>query len=258
MLDQLRREYKHQLKRDPSLEFDPEFVRTTNLERELVDKHGFDAIRLIFDDQNSANYYPLGNFPSDCPWAHLNGLNLRSAIRTLFSSLTKKIPTLIETLCDRCQYLYAEKTETSWALHYFLEMMLYDQRRYYEVYTGGPPTPNPEPNSCLVNYGWQIPDDLARLYAIHDGFGPILSNGIISVMAEMLDPICKDLNTYPEGYEFRDLLEFHPDGAGNAQCFHRTNGTITTVDWDHEIWEISGSQDFFSYVDERLSQLDEE
>ena len=66
MLDQLRREYRHQLKRDPSLEFDPEFVRTTNLERELVDKHGFDAIRLIFDDQNSANYYPLGSFPSDC------------------------------------------------------------------------------------------------------------------------------------------------------------------------------------------------
>jgi len=33
---------------------------------------------------------------------------------------------------------------------------------------------------------------------------------------------------------------------------------MTTVDWDHEVREISGEQDFFDYLNERLSQLDEE
>lgn len=152
MLDQLRRDYGEQLKRDPAKPFGPEFERTTNLERELVDKYGFDAIRLIFEDCNSVNYHPLGRFPDDCPWSQLNGLNLRSAIRTALSPILKKIPTLIETLCDRCQYLYAEKTGATWVLHYFLEMMLYDQRRYYHVYSGGPPNPKPQPNSSLVKY----------------------------------------------------------------------------------------------------------
>lgn len=258
MLDQLRRDYGEQLKRDPAKEFEPEFERTTDLERELVDKYGFDAIRLIFEDRNSGNYHSLGRFPDDCPWVRLNGLNLRSAIKTVFSPILREIPTLIEALCDRCQYLYAEKAGSTWVLHYFLEMMLYDQRRYYHVYSGGPPMPEPQPNSSLVKYGWQVPGDLARLYAVHDGFGPILSNDSITVMAEMMDPICQQQNIYPEGYEYRDLIEFYPDGAGNAQCFYRHDGEITTVDWDHEVWEISGSQDFFSYIDEWLSLLDEE
>jgi hypothetical protein len=258
MLEQLKNEYGDQLKRDPAKEFGPEFVRTTDLERKLVDQYGFDAIRLIFEDANSANYFPLGRFPDDCPWAYLNGLDIGSAIEKVFAPIAAEIPMLVETLCERCGHLYAEKAEATWVLHYFLDMTLYDGRPYYLVYSGGPPSPRVQVNACLAKYDWPIPGELARLYAIHDGFGPILSSADITVMAEMMDPICKEQNVFPEEYEYRGLLEFHQDGAGNAQCFHRQDGEFTTVDWDHEVWEISGPQDFFEYVDERLSQVDEE
>ncbi|MBI1891263.1 MAG: hypothetical protein HYS18_11485 [Burkholderiales bacterium] len=258
MLDQLRNEYGDQLKRDRSKEFGPEFVRTTDLERQLVNRYGFDAIRLIFEDRNSANYFPLGQLPHDCPWTHLNGLDLRSAIEKIFAPIAADVPTLIETLAERCEHLYAEKSEATWALHYFLNMTLYDERPYYHIYSGGPPNLSPRINPCLAKYDWPIPSDLARLYAVHDGFGPILGTEHICVMAEIMDPICQKQDTYPEGYQFRDLLEFHPDGAGNAQCFYRQDGKFTTVDWDHEVWEISGPQDFFDYIDQRLSELDEE
>lgn len=258
MLEKVRNEYREQLKRDPAKEFGSEFARTTDLERQLVDQFGFDAIRLIFEDRNSANYLPLGYLPDGCPWAHLNGLELTSAIEEQFAPIANEIPALIEALSERCGHLYAEKKETTWVLHYFLDMTLYDGRRYYQIYSGGAPNPSPQANSCLAEYDWPVPGDLARLYAVHDGFGPILSSACISVMAEMMDPICKEQNTYPEDYQYRDLLEFHPDGVGNAQCFHRQDGEFTTVDWDHEVWEISSPQDFFAYIDERLSQLDEE
>src|SRR6478672_1859268 len=135
MLDeQLKFRYREELKRDPAKKFDPEFVRTTNLERDLIDEHGFDAIRLIFENQNSSNYFPLNQFPADCPWARLNLLEIGEAIDTNFAPIETEIPNLKEALKERCSFLYAERMNNTWKLHYFLDMLLYDGRRYYEVY----------------------------------------------------------------------------------------------------------------------------
>ena len=256
--EQLKSQYRDQLKRDPNKEFSPEFVRTTDLERALIDEHGFDAIKLVFEDRNSANYFPLGEFPAECPWADLNGKSIEAAIGAVLDPISDRLPTLIGALKSRCKYLYAERNDETWTLHYFLDMVLYDGRKYYHIYSGGEPNPRPEANTSLVKYRWNVPDDLKRLYAIHDGFGPILSSGEITILATIMDPVCKAQNTRPEGYSFADLLEFHPDGGGNAQCFHRQGDSMATVDWDHETWEISDEQDFFDYVDQRLSELDEE
>lgn len=255
MDEQLRNECRELLKWKTA--HAAEFVRTTNLESQLIEQYGFDAIRFIFEDRNSANYFLLGQFPDDCPWAYLNSLDRRSAIEKIFAPIAKDVPALVEALSERCGYLYAEKQESTWLLHYFLHIVLADGRPYYKIYTGGPPKPSPQVNASLAKYYWGIPGDLARLYSVHDGFGPILSSQRISVMAEVMDPICEKQNAHPQDYEFCDLLEFHPDGMCNAQCFNRCGGESATVDWDHETWELSNSQDFFTYVDERLSQLDE-
>ena len=256
--EQQKIRYRVELKRNPDKEFGPEFDRTTDLETSIVDQHGFEAIRLIFEDRNSVNYFQLGELPPLCPWAHLNGKNVDAAIDTLFEPIADGVPNLIEALKDRCKFLYAERNGESWTLHYFLDIVLYDGRRYYHIYSGGEPNSIPDTNASLVKYHWNVPNDLRRLYAIHDGFGPILGSNEIRVMAQMMDPICKAQDSFPEDYQFLDLLEFHPDGAGNGQCFHRQGDQLATVDWDHETWEISGEQEFFDYLDERLSQLDEE
>lgn len=258
LLDELlKNRYRELLKRDPEKEFGPEFVRTTDLERSLIDEHGFDAITLIFEEL-SPNYFQLGELPAQCPWAHLNSNSVDTAIETVFAPIADELPNLIKALKERCKYLYAEKTNRAWKLHYLLDIVLYDDRRYYHIYSGGDPNRCPDPNVSLKKYRWNVPNDLRQLYAIHDGFGPILGSKEIGVMANMMDPICKEQNTFPERYRFSDLLEFHPDGMGNAQCFYRKGDSLATVDWDHEVWQISGEKSFFEYVDDRLSQLDEE
>lgn len=142
-------------------------------------------------------------------------------------------------------------------------MKLYDDRDYYRVYTGGEPLLNAEPNKNLKTYNWNIPNDLKAFYKIHNGFGEIyeanyiMANEDIKVMAEMMNPICKEQNVKPDGYSFNDLLEFFPDRAGNTQCFYKNIGN-STVDWDHEVWEISGEIDFFEFINERMSEIDEE
>ncbi len=73
----------------------------------------------------------------------------------------------------------------------------------------------------------------------------------------MMDPIAAKQGTAPEGYAFRDLLEFCPDGAGNAQCFHRRDeedDDPRAVDWDHETWEISDETWFADFADRRLGE----
>lgn len=257
MLEELREKYQSQLKRDPDKEFGPEFIRTTNLERRLVDEYEFDAIRLIHGDR-SESIQPLGEIPEACPWFQLNGFDLPSAIRHTFAPLAAELPRLVALLQERCSHLYVEESDGKWLLHYFLDVTLYDRRRYYHVYTAGVPNVDPQASPTLSEYGWSIPDDLVRFYSVHDGFGPILGSGDLSVMAKMMDPICRAENFSPSGYRFADLLEFHPDDAGNAQCFHRDGERCMTVDWDHETWELSGEQEFFTYVDERLSTIDEE
>ena len=54
-----------------------------------------------------------------------------------------------------------------------------------------------------------------------------------------------------------ELLEFCPDGAGNAQCFHRRDeedDDPRAVDWDHETWEISDETWFADFADRRLGE----
>ncbi|MFL5730088.1 MAG: SMI1/KNR4 family protein [Cytophagaceae bacterium] len=259
--------YRQKLKRDTQKPFDSEFVRTTDLENSLIVAHGMDGVRLIFEDQNSVAYTELGRFPSDCPWFKWNLSSIPDFIDTNFKPLAPNIPELLASMKERCRFIYAEKSGSSWKLHYLMDVKLYDGRDYYRIYTGGMPNPDPQPNESLKAFGWKIPADLKKFYAVHDGFGEennthsILSSERISIMAGMMDSICAEQNAYPEGYAYKDLLEFFPDGAGNAQCFYRTDsdGSVSgTVDWDHEVWEISEEENFFDFIDERMSSMDEE
>ncbi len=263
LTSELKDRFKNELKRNSEKEFNLEFIRTTNLEHEIINKYGFDGIKLVFDSRNSKNYYKLGEFPEDCPWMKGNKKTVTDFITENFKPISKKIPNLIAALKDRCKFIYAEKKENDWHLHYLLDMKLYDDRNYYKIYTGGAPLLHAEPNKNLKSFNWNVPNDLKIFYKIHNGFGElydayfVMANDDIKVLAEMMNPICKEQNVQPEGYSFNDLLEFYPDGTGNAQCFYKNNGN-STVDWDHEVWEISGEMGFFEFINERMAEIDEE
>lgn len=262
LTNQLKEAFRKKLKPDPTKAFKAEFVRTTNLEHELIHQYGFDGVQLVFESRNGSNFHNLGTFPADCPWLPSNDLSICEFISHNFASIASKIPNLMASLKERCQFIFAEKKETTWYLHYLLSMKLYDERDYFRIYTGGTPLLNAQPNQNLKSFNWDLPNDLKTFYQIHNGFGElyaqyIMTNDQINVMAEMMDPICKQQNVQPEGYSFNDLLEFYPDGAGNAQCFYKNKGN-TTVDWDHEVWEISGEIDFFEFINQRLAEIDEE
>lgn len=263
LTSELKEQYREELKSDSKKDFNEEFIRTTNLENEIINKYGFDGVKLIFESRNSSNFHNLGEFPKDCPWKKLNDKTIEEFITQNFKPIAEKIPNLVSSLKQRCKFIFAEKKESTWYLHYLLDMKLYDDRDYFKIYTGGAPLLNAEPNENLTAYNWDVPSDLKTFYKIHNGFGEIydvyylMDNESIAVMAEMMDPICKEQNVQPEGYSFDDLLEFFPDGAGNAQCFYKNNSNLT-VDWDHEIWEISGEIGFFDFINKQLSEIDEE
>ncbi len=258
------KKYLQDLERDQDKEFDPEFIRTTSLEVFLLNEYGFDGLKLIFSSRNSESYYQLGNIPQESPWYFLNGKELGEAIDSVFKPINQKVPQLILQMKERVKFIYAEKIDLEWRLHYLLDMKLSDGRDYFQVYTGGQPNKKASLNDALVKYNWSLPSDLVEFYSIHDGFGGhdssfVLSSNQLTVMGEMMNPIAKEQNAVPTEYKFDDLLEFFPDGSGNAQCFLRVGADIgTTVDWDHEVWEISERMNFYDFVDERLSQIDEE
>ncbi len=263
LTSELKEKYREELKRDDEA-FDTEFIRITNLENKIINKYGFNGIKLIFESKNGANFYQLGELPNDCPWVILNHKTIAEFISDNFQSISNKIPNLITSLKERCKFIFAEKRENTWHLHYLLYQKLYDDRDYFTIYTGGSPLLNAEPNENLKRFNWTVPNDLKTFYKIHNGFGEILTisdnlllgNKDIKVMAEVMNPICKKQNITPDDYSFDDLLEFFSDGCGNAQCFYKNNGN-STVDWYHEDWEISEEIDFFEFIDKRMSAIDE-
>lgn len=263
--DGLNIKYISELKRDSDKDFGEEFIRTTDLEARLVRDYGINGLKLILSCKKMGEIYPLGNIPDGSPWSHLNGKFHDEAIDTIFSPIIKKLPKLLTMMKDRVRFIYVEHKNSIWTLNYFLDMKLYDDREYFIIFSGGEPENTPSLNKNLVKYNWEIPTDLKEFYSVHNGFGSeedsmfILGCTQISVMGEMMNPIAKEQNMEPEGYVFNDLLEFYPDGAGNAQCFLRKkSNNNTTVDWDHEVWEISEETNFYEFIDDSMSELDEE
>ena len=271
LTSELQENYRNELKQNKEANYELDFIRISNLKNEIIKKHGFDGVKFLFESKNSANYYQLGEFPEDCPWTELNQKSIKEFIESNFSPIAKKIPNLISTLKSRCNFIYAEKKEITWVLHYLLKIKLKDGRDYFTVYSGGMPHLSPKPNKNLLSYNWDIPKALKSFYEIHNGFAEInygdaigvLDNDSIYVLAKYMKEVSKEINEEPEGYVFEDLLLFYPDGGGNGQCFFKKNSG-STVDWDHETWEISGKTTqipgktgFYQFIDKKLSQIDE-
>lgn len=260
---ELRDKYLLELVRDSKKDFGAEFIRTTNLEASLIRQFGFAGLKLISASSKS-ELFQLGSLPLECPWSYLNGKTHDAAIDAVFDPISHKVPQLISKMKERVRFIYADNAGAQWKLHYLLDMKLYDDREYFLIYSGGMPDSDPVVGKSLADYKWPIPKDLREFYAVHNGFGAadarcILGSNQLTVMGEMMNPIAKEQNVVAEGYAFDDLLEFFPDGGGNAQCFLRkANDLNSTVDWDHETWEISGESGFFEFIDDRMSELDEE
>ena len=242
--------------------FDSELVRTTELEMQIINDFGFEGIQLINDTRNGANYHNLGDFPEDCPWHYLNNLSIDKAIDAVFEPVHDMVSLEFMTdMKERCQYLYVEKTEGSWMLHYWLMVTLYDNRMYYKVLSGGEPLSGAQPNSSLQQYGWEIPEDLAIFYTVHNGFGEngnsiVYPNSNLVVMEDYIQGSGED-----DEYSFEDLLEIANDGCGNTVCFFRNTEDDEmghdVVDWDHETGELTDLFGFWIYLDDAIYNLDE-
>jgi len=265
MTEQQKEEYIELLEIDPKKELQNELVRTSDLENQLIREYGVDAARIVLFDDPDVDLYPLGEFPDDCPWSGLNDKGTVGFVKSVLKPLKGVLGGMLEAMKKNCLFIFVDKIQGRWTVNYVLDTDLEDGRKYFRVYSGDEPNTDVEVNESLEQYYWSIPDGLAQFYAIHDGFGDsdahyILSSKDLRVLAEVMDPVCKEQDLYPEDYKFSNLLEFCSDGEGNAQCFYRKSvkdKEPKTVDWDHESWDLSYEMDFFEFVDECFSSIDE-
>ena len=114
----LTSEAKHhlpsQLKTEPEKEFNPEFIRTTDLKQKIHTPYGFEGAKLRCESRNSSNYYVLAEFPKDSPWSALNDKSVSDFFAMNFTSISEKIPNLVSALTERCKSIYAETKNGSW------------------------------------------------------------------------------------------------------------------------------------------------
>lgn len=163
-----------------------------------------------------------------------------------WSALTACLPVLAGQLEPLGCYRYGRR----WHLAYRLGSL---------VLGAGPPRSRPRLSPEWAPLGWRVPRPLARLYAVHDGLGPIDGPRVhwwrdSLLPAAELHPVSRLMRFGEENILYRpaELLLFAPDGRGGGQCFDRTAGPSAdppTRSWSAADRRLGPLVSFESFVD---------
>ncbi len=256
---QLKNDLRKELIIDSKKYFGSEYIRVFGLKNDIIIKYGFEGIKLVYEFDNSIHYYQLGELPEECPWFELNNYSIVEFITNNFEKIATKSTIFIDVLKEKCKYIYTEKKEDEWLLHYCLikESDIETLTEEYVIFTGRTPVYYPKPNESLSRYNWNIPGDLNIFYTIHDGFGEredvacfIVPSEDLLIMSDtaVVKEECLEKNSKPKEYSFDNLLQFYYDDNGNSLCFSKGDHSLI-VDWDYETLKLTNEIHFFDFLD---------
>lgn len=255
LTEELKEQYKKGLKISPKKDFYEEFERTAELEMKIIEKHGFEGLKIVLKKEN---LYNLGSLPIDCPWYFLNNLSIQDAISSIFSVQGKNIESdFIDEIQNRCLFLVAEKNKKEWQLHYVIQYVLHTNKPYYSLITGNESLSIDLLHSIFNKIEWELDKDLSEIYLIHNG---LFKDGITLIQkAEFITNIEK---IYPDfendtGIKPKDVLCIADDGAGNLIGYVRNHEYLRVVDIEHETLELTNKYGIYGYLDSNFEHLDE-
>ncbi|MCB0018317.1 MAG: hypothetical protein KDE09_11045 [Anaerolineales bacterium] len=218
--------------------------------------------RLVTGQFRAFQLFGKDEWPSDCPWPRPGDETLAWTIRANFVVCAQLLPKTVNMLSARCLALFALRYGGRWYLLHLLSSQDHNGQAALSLLAGGQPTLKPRLAQPEVDMGWLVPGELATFYSSFNGFGLFeMSPTIATWYTVEPDYKLRHLGRYLDsptcsGVNLSDLLCFYPDGAGNCQCFYRRAAQpLTTVDWDHEVNDISKFTPFWAFVDEQLSSL---
>ena len=206
--------------------------------------------------------YSWPESPSISPWPLSNTDSLTHAIQTLFEPLTDHLPKTIALVQARCENLFVLRLQNDqWLLLFILQAFDQERCSYSYLLGAGQPASSPQLSSELIQDNWTIPQSLKSFYAVFNGFGSIdLPWQIIPFDCILPDTELLKIEASWDAQPKHALL-FYPDGAGNGQCFcqpSQDTDVDITFDWDHETEEFSRPMPFWEFMDQQLSQIDNE
>ena len=228
------------------------YRRITKLQRAILDQYGRRGAEFIMAQQGL-----LAGVDDSCPW-RVAELEPAAAIEQVFGALASRLPRFITALKEGVRWVIPARRDATWVLVYVTDCVLRDGRPHFQLVVGGAPDPAPQlsPRACYA--GWRVPASLRTLCQVHDGIAAgaqgVLAARRMADLGEIMEGIEEERPA--ASHACRDLLEFHPDGAGNCQAFFRRAGhdpDPETVFWDHEANALSGAVPFFEYVDQMLA-----
>ncbi len=174
--EKLLKELKYNAKTD----FEIEYPRIANLQKEIIEKYDLAGIDLVLQSEGLYNCPILPNkkhkeimslldVDSSCIWKKYAHNDPGAIIDAIFNDIKDRLPRFLPELKKRCKHIFAIKwSKKEWALGYFIKQK---ERPYYTLLIGKEPNENPELRIELQDFKWKIPTSLKNFYAIHDGFG---------------------------------------------------------------------------------------
>lgn len=230
-----------------------QYRRITGLQRSVIDEYGRRGAEFLMAQQGL-----VSGVDDSCPWK-LEGRTAAEAVDHVLGPVREHLPRFIAVLKERVRWVIPARRAGAWVLVYVTDRALRDGQPYFQLVVAGAPTHEPALSPRALHMGWHLPQSLARLCRVHDGicasqYG-ILPARRMADLGEIMHGIEEE--PAPGQHACKDLLEFHPDGAGNCQAFFRRDMDDTdpvTVYWDHETNVLSNFAPFFEYADQALAR----
>jgi hypothetical protein len=198
--------------------------------------------------------------PAECPWTWSGDAEPKDVAAELLSPWAGNMPEAVEALVAACHGLAVVSVHGTWLLMYGLV-----RKRSAILFAGGIPNPSVPVNAKASAANWKIPASLADFYAVHEGFGRLVSSqsfwfeecvlppGALMPISVMMPP-ADDADFDPD-----DLLMISPDGGGNLRCFHRQNAAQAdppTVLWAAMDRSLTAQWDLWGYLNALFSDIE--
>lgn len=246
--------------------------QATHLAWDMIQVYGFDGVKVLlatqYDKSENSDeeyqIYSLNEVPSDCPWKPSLGTNVVKYAQNIFSPLESELKLFITEICQYVKWIFPIYSDTGWHLCY----LLYLPERIGKfntlakeklvVLVGGMPNINPKASGMPKD--WNIPDELKKLYKVHDGFGQL---GVSSLWGQRyflpsthLELWTESVNYMPKfdaviPYPSNKLFEIYLQDNYYLQLYHDASQPQdnTTFGWCIKEQEVCSSNvSFFDFL----------
>lgn len=202
-------------------------------------------VTLLFRGDNAIS--TIANIPPRWQQLLTSDMPVSQAISQIWAPVADYTPTLITHLIDSIQEVALLLSSTNFKLIglWYIQNKVWNNQVFWSSWLGELPATEATIANLEKRLSIQLPSSYRLFSTIHNGFTENGNYGKGFLPLDRLSRLSK--------FNKEEVVEFYSDGGGNIHGYHLAMpdniGDWMTIDWDHEMDELSHPQTFWQFLE---------